>query len=234
MKIKFTVIAIILTIANVHAQNENFKHFEIDASANFWTPLSTHMKSTNSVTQYVYPDGTYVSMGALDGFGTSVAPGLNLTYFFKNKIGVSLGFYMVHMDNELSVQNTDSTFSSYENLADIPNFTLGLTGKLFTSESLQLFCETGINFIPSYSFEMQYSSESSAPPDMDADGVAIGVYCKMGANIKIVKSLYFKTALMYSFIPTELEYTNWGASAKIKEKTNLGGIGLETGLSFNF
>ncbi len=233
MKTKLSIIAILLTIATVHAQNENFKHFEIDASINFWTPSSIHMKATNSVTQ-VHIDDNYTSSGGINGYGTSLAPGLNIKYYFNKAIGISLGFYLVHMDNELSVQKTDSTFSNYENIADIPNFTLGITGKFVTSESFQLFYETGINFIPGYGLELQYSDESSDPPDMNADGLALGVYCKTGANIKIVKSLYFKTALMYSYIPTEIEYTNGEASAKMNEKTNLGGICLETGLSFNF
>jgi len=234
MKIKLTVITILISFTSLSAQTEKLKHFEINASVNFWTPTSLHLKTSNSVTQYSYPDGTYVSTRALSGFGTSLAPGLNVTYYFNNKIGISLGFHMVHMDNELSVQETDSTFSRYENIADIPNFTLGVTGKLLTSESFQLFYETGINFISGYGLELQYSDESSDPPDMNADGLALGVYCKTGANIKIVKSLYFKTALMYSYIPTEIEYTNGEASAKMNEKTNLGGICLETGLSFNF
>jgi len=234
MKIKLTVIAFLVSFASLHAQTEKFKHFEISGSVNFWTPTSLHLKTSNSVTQYAYPDGSYVSTGALSGFGASFAPGLNIKYYYNNKIGISLGFYMVHMDNELFVQETDSTFSSYENIADIPNFTLGVTGKLLTSESLQLFYETGINFIPGYDFELQYKSESSNPQDMNADDAALGVYGKTGATIKIVNSLYFKTALMYSFIPTELEYTNSEGSAKTNEKTNLGGIGLVTGLSFSF
>ncbi len=234
MKTKLTFLAVLISIASVKAQTENNKHFEISASVNFWTPTSLHIKTSNSVTQYAYPNGTYSSTGALSGFGTSFAPGLNVKYYFNSKIGISLGFYLVHMDNELYVQKTDSTFSSYENIADIFNFTLGITGKLLTSESFQLFYETGINFIPGYGLELQYSDESSDPPDMNAEGPALGVYCKTGVNIRIVKSLYFKTALMYSYIPTEIEYANGEASVKMNEKTNLGGIGLETGLSFNF
>lgn len=234
MKTKLTFLAVLISIATVKAQTADNKHFEISAAVNFWTPTSLHLKSSNSVTQYAYPDGTYLSSGAISGFGPSLAPGLTIKYSFSNKVGLALGFYMVNMDNELSVQKTDTTFSSYENIAIIPNFTLGVTGKFLTSEILQLFYETGVNFIPGYDLEMQYSDESSDPPDMNADGVALGVYCKTGANIKLSKSLNFKTALLYSYIPTELEYTNFEGSAKINEKSNLGGIALETGLSFSF
>ena len=43
-----------------------------------------------------------------------------------------------------------------------------------------------------------------------------------------------RAEIEYSFIPVELEYTNGEGSAKINEKTNLGGIGIEAGLSFDF
>lgn len=234
MKINLTMITLLMSFTSLFAQTETLKHFEISASVNLWTPTSLHLKTSGSVTQYHYPDGTYVSMGALSGYGTSLAPGFNVAYFFNNKIGISLGFYIVHMDNELFVQETDSTFSSYENIAEIPNFILGISGKNLSSKSLQMFYETGINVIPAYNLEMRYGSNSSNPPDMDAYGSALGVYGKTGVNVKILKLLSFKTGLMYSYIPAELEYTNSEASAKINEKTNLGGIGLETGLSFNF
>ena len=234
MKTKLTIIAFFLIIGSANAQNEKIKHFEIDVSVNFWTPTSLHLKAYNSVAQYSYPDGTYRSTGSLSGYGTSLAPGLNIKYYFNKAMGISLGFYMVHMDNELYVQKTDSTFSSYENFADIPNFTLGVTGNILTSNLLQLFYETGIDIIPSYNLEIQFANEISRAQDLDAFGLAFGLYCKTGVKFKIIKSLFFQSALMYSYIPAEPEYTNSEGSVKINEKTNLGGIGLETGLSFNF
>ena len=234
MKTKLTIIAFFLIIGSANAQNEKIKHFEIDVSINFWNPNSLHLKASNSVTRYRYPDGTYLSTGALSGYGTSLAPVLNIKYYFNKAIGISLGFYMVHMDNELYVQKTDSTFSSYENLADIPNFTLGVTGNILTSKSLRLFYETGIDIIPSYNLEMKFANEISQSQDLDAFGFAFGLYCKTGIKFKIINSLFFQSALMYSYIPAEPEYTNSEGSVKMNEKTNLGGIGLETGLSFNF
>ncbi len=234
MKTKFTVIAILMSIASVYAQNEQLKKFEISTSVIFWSPTSIQLKSSNSITQYAYPDGTYLSTGELSGYGTSFAPELELKYFFNNHLGILLGFYMVHMDNELFVQKTDSTFSSYENLAIIPNFTLGLAGKFSDSQAFNLFYEIGINFIPGYDFEMQYADENSDPPDLNADGIALGVFAKTGANIRVIKSLYLNTAFMYSFIPTELEYANSEGSVKTNEKTNIGGIGLQIGLSVKF
>jgi len=234
MKISLTFIAALLSFSSLFAQTTELRHFEISASAFFWTPTSSHLMSTNSVTQYAYPDGSYISTGGVIGYGPSIAPAANIKYYFNNKIGISLGFYMLHMDNELFVQTTDTTFSSYENSALIANFTLGISGKLVESKSIQLFYEAGIDFVPSYDFEMSYANESINPSDMDAYGVALGVYAKTGANFRITKSLSFRTALMYSFIPVEPEYTNYEVTAKTHLKTNIGGVGLETGLSINF
>ena len=234
MKISLTALTILLFVAGLKAQTENLKHFEIGAYVNFWTPASMHLKTSNSVTQDAYPDGTYLSAGTLSGFGTSYSPGLQLGYFFNKSTGITLGFTLMNMDNELSVQETDSTFSSYENLAQITHLSLGVSGRYLTSESLHLFYEAGIVFIPNYDLSMHYSSESSSPPDMEAIGQALGLYCKTGMNIRIISFLSFRAALEYSFIPVELEYTNGEGSAKINEKTNLGGIGIEAGLSFDF
>lgn len=232
MKVKLTIIAIILTVANIYAQNEKFKHFEIDASVNFWTPLSSHMKATNSVTQYAI-DGNYTSYGGISGYGNSIAPTLNLTYYFKNNLGISLGFYPLIMDNKLSVIETDSTFSSYENEGSIVNFTLGLSGRIPASSAFNLFYGFGVNFVPNYDLMMTYSNQSSDPSDIEAIGLALGFYFKTGIRIKLSKFISLKTGIQYSYIPSELEYTNNGGT-EIKEKTNLGGMGLQTGLSFNF
>jgi hypothetical protein len=236
MKIKLTVILISTTIAgvNLHAQTKDFKHFEVSAAVNFWTPSALHFKASDNVTQYAYPDGTYVSQGALTGYGTSVAPGVNMKYYFKNNVGLSLGLCMIHMDKQLSIIETDSTNSNFENIADIPNITLGITGRLLTSESLLVFYEAGLDFVSGYGLEIQYSDESSDPPDMNADDFALGVYAKTGASFKLFKSLYFKTSLVYSFIPAEIEYTNTEKSVKTNLSSNLGGVALETGISFHF
>ena len=102
------------------------------------------------------------------------------------------------------------------------------------SESMEIFYEAGIDFVPGYGLEMQYSTENSDPPDMNADGMAMGVYGKTGASFKMFNSFYFNTSLMYSYIPTEIEYTNSEGSAKTNLSSNLGGFGLETGISYHF
>lgn len=44
------------------------------------------MKATNSITQ-VHIDDNYTSNGGINGYGTSIAPALNVTYYFKNNLG---------------------------------------------------------------------------------------------------------------------------------------------------
>ena len=226
--------AILIAIASAHAQNEKTKHFEISISGIFWTPTAAHLKAINSVTQYAYPDGSYLTLETFSGYGNSLAPKINFKYYFNENIGLSLGLNMVNLDNKLRIQKTDTIFDSYENLALIPNITVGISGKIFHSQSLHFFYETGINFVPDYYLEMQYADHSSDPPDLNAEGMALGVYGTSGVNLKLTHLLYFQTALSYSFIPVDLEYTNGEKSVKINEKTNLGGLGLQMGLSFNF
>lgn len=234
MKVKLMVTIIFIVFAGLNAQTEDFKHFEITVSVNFWTPSDLHFKASDEVTQYAYPDGTYLSKGALTGYGTSLAPSINIKYYFKKNFGLSLGLCMVHMDKELSIIETDSTNSNYENIADIPNITLGVVGRFMPSESLNIFYEAGIDFVSGYGLEMQYSDQSSDPPDLNADDTAFGVYGKTGAGFRLFNSVYFNTSLLYSYIPADIEYTTTDKSIKKNLSTNLGGFALETGLSFLF
>ena len=234
MKVKFIIIAFLFTTISVYAQNEKLNHFEINASLLFWTPTGLHLKSLNSVTQYHYPDGSYLSEGTATGYGPSLAPGFQAKYYFNNNIGLALGFYHINMDNELSVKETDTTSSNYENIASIDNLTLGIAFRFLNSNSFHMYYETGVDFVVNYDLEMQYSTESSDPPDMDATGSSIGLYMKTGVSVKIFKALNLNTGILYNYIPVEMEYKNGEDTEKINEKTNLGGIGLETGLSVSF
>jgi len=80
---------------------------------------------------------------------------------------------------------------------------------------------------------MTSSTESSDPRDLEANDGTVGFYLKSGIKIKLYKFISLKAGFEYSFIPVELEYTN-SENVKINEKTNLGGLGVQTGLSFNF
>ena len=232
MKTKLTIIAILFTIACAQAQDTKIKHFEINVSANFWTPSSSHLKATNSVTQ-IHINDNYISDGGISGYGTSIAPKIDLTYYFNNRLGISLGFYPLIMDNKLNIQKTDTSFVNYENEAFIANFTLGLAGKIPTSTIMTLYYGFGFNFVANYDLEKKVSTQNSNPPDIEANDMTGGLYLKTGIKIKLNKFLSLISGIEYSFIPAELEYAN-SEGVKINEKTNLGGIGLQTGLSFNF
>lgn len=234
---KIFVSIILMIFVSIYAQidrNENFKHFEIDASIMLWSPTSMSIQSTNSVTQYAYPDGSYQSTGGVTGYGASITPCLNATYYFNNNLGVSLGFSLINMDNELSFQASDSTFQSYENMATISQFTLGVAGKINNSQALELYYGLGVDFVANYDLEIKYSDESTVPDDLEANDIALGLYFRTGMKIKLYKFISLKAGLEYSFVPAEIEYTNNDGSAKINEITNFGGIGLQTGLSFDF
>jgi outer membrane protein W len=234
MKVYFVIVFILLLNFNVNAQaNDNkVRHFEIDVLANFWTPTSTHLKATNSVMQ-IHIDEYYAQTGGISGYGTSVAPKVNLTYYFKNNVGMSLGFYPLIMQNELNVKETDTTFVSYTNQSTIINFTLGFAGQTASTSKINFYYGFGINFIPSYDFEMKVHTESVNPKDLEASDIALGGYIKSGIKIKLNNFISFKTGIDYSFVPRELEYNN-GDGVVMYEKTNLGGIGLNTGFSFSF
>ena len=232
MKTKLTILAILFSLAVANAQTEKFKHFEIDASVNFWTPSASHLKATNTFTQFKIDDNYYNS-GSVSGYGTSLAPIIHITYNFKNDLGLSLGFYPVLAVNELNVKKTDSTFSNFENNASIINFTLGLNGNIPSPSVLKLYYGFGVNFVPNYNLIIHMVTENSAPSDLDANNLALGFYLNSGIKIKLFKSFSFRTGFEYSFIPAELEYTN-SEGVTMQEKTNLGGIGLQAGFSIAF
>jgi hypothetical protein len=234
MKAKRLILTVLFlfVFSLINAQNEKFKHFEADLGVNFWSPSSIHLKGSNSLTRIQY-NGTSVGSGGISGYGTSFAPKFNLTYRFKNNLGVSLGFYPVITDNELFVQKTDTTFSGYENMSSIINFTLGLTGNVSTNSVVEIYYGFGLNFIPNYEFTMHVSTETGSSSDLEASDIAGGPYFKTGMKIKLYKFLYFKSGMEFSIIPTELEYTN-SEGVTYNEKTNIGGLGLHVGLSFVF
>jgi len=217
-----------------YGQTEKIKHFEFDTSIMLWSPSSLSLLSNNSVTQYAYPDGSYLSAGSISGYGTSITPALDFTYFFNKELGITLGFEHVNMDNELSVIETDSTSSNYENIASVDHLTLGGMIRLDHSPRVRSYYSFGIDLVANYDLEQQYSDESSDPPDLNADDSAIGLYFEAGLRVRLYKFVSLNSGLNYSYIPVEMEYTNSEGTVKINEKTNLGGIGLKTGLTFDF
>jgi len=224
-------IAGICTITSVSAQNEKYKRFEIDVCVNFWTPSSQHLKATNSITQ-VYVDDNYASTGVIGGYGNSIAPDIDLTYYFKKNLGVTLGFSPIFMNNEMNIQESDTSSTIYENTGSIINFTLGLTGTISNSSNIKLFYGFGVNFVPNYTFT-KHIEEGGNYFDIEASNLAFGFYFNTGMKIKLSKFISLKAGIDYSYLPADPEYSN-SDGVKIFESANIGGIGLQTGLSFNF
>ena len=231
MKTKFTIIAILFVTTSVFAQNEKYKRFEIDVSVNFWTPSSQHLKATNSITQ-VFVDDNYVSTGVFGGYGNSIAPDIDLAYYFKKNLGISLGFSPVFMNNEMNIQETDTSSTIYENTGSIINFKLGLTGTISNSSNIKLYYGFGVNFVPNYTFT-KYFEKGGNYFNIEASNLALGFYFSTGMKIRLFKFISLKTGIDYSYIPADPEYSN-SDGVKIFESANIGGLGLQAGLSFNF
>jgi outer membrane protein W len=231
MNRKLVILLFFLSIITANAQSGKFKHFEIDLLSNFWTPSSAHLKATNSVTQ-IRIGNNYISNGGINGYGTSYTPALNITYYFTENWGISLGFRPLVVDNQLSVIETDSTFANYENEGSIDNLTLGFVGRIRTSSPFDIMFGFGFDFVVNYDLMITMSTESSNPSDLEASDAAVGFYFVTGMKFKLYKFISFKTGMEFTFIPAELEYRSSDA-VKRNVKTNLGGIGLQAGLSFN-
>jgi len=234
MRTKLVIAFMLISIFSVKAQTEEFNHFEVGLSALFWSPTSLHLKSSNNITSIQPQVGNAYSMGSMSGYGPGIAAMLNAKYYFNENIGIAFSIQMLHLLNELQVNTTDTSFEEYGNEATLPFINLGLAGKISTNSPIKPFYELGISFCPGYGFEKRYKTNLYNPQDFNAEGVAIGLYLASGINIKLSKSLYFNTAAYYSFIPATLDYTQTSDGVSFTEETNIGGIGIQTGLIFNF
>ena len=124
----------------------------------------------------------------------------------------------------------------YKNTASINNLRLGLSGRVYEKSRFGFIFSTGINYVASYDMKMDHGGAGLDPSYLHSTGTCIGVYFNTGINIKIYKGLYFATQFDYTYIPTELTYTYSDATLDLIqiEQTNLGGLGLQMGLGFQF
>jgi len=224
----------LFSITTLYAQSEKSKHLEIGLSALFWNPSSLHLKATNTTTTIRPPSGNPYSVGAMSGYGNGFAPMFFAKYYFNDNLGIAFRFHAIHLLNELTVNTTDTSFEEYGNEAFIPRFSLGLAGKFGKTSSIKPFYELGATFIPGYDLEMRYHTNNYHPQDFNADGSALGLYFVAGIDIKLFKFIYLNTAFNYSFIPTSLDYTQTSGNAEMVEDTDLGGFGVQVGLTLKF
>ena len=233
LKTKFILMFMLCGTLALNAQSNDFKHLEIGLSALIWSPTSAHMKATNQTYTIPMPNGHYTS-STVSGYGSGVAPNLNVKYYFNKNIGLSFNFKLIYLENYLNVQPTDTSSEEFDNIAYIAFFNLGFTGRFFPNKNLQPYYEMGITFCPSYDMEIKYSSNGNERPDLEAEGAALGLYFVGGVNIKLAKHFNLSTGVFYSFIPVAFEYSNSEGSVRSNVDTNLGGIGLQLGLNYSF
>lgn len=217
MKKIFITLLLLFSLIYTKAQDSTYIHFDIKVSAIFWTPTSTHLLGT-------YRIGSF---NKVDGFREAVIPAVELSYFFKNNIGISVGY------NYLQLEKVEG---EYKNAAYINNLRLGISGRLYEKSRFGFTFSTGLNYIASYDMMMDHGDPRLDPSNLRATGTSIGVYFNTGINIKIFKGLYFATQFDYTYIPTELTYTYSDDILDLTqtEQSNLGGLGLQMGLGFQF
>ncbi len=236
MKNLIFIIAFLTSISSFSQEN-NIKHFEISVSALFWTPTSTHMKATNSLMSIIPPDSYTSSDADVIGYGSCIAPKIQTNYFFKNYLGLSFGLNYLSIQNYLEFTDASTPITGetnkFHNEAKILNLQLGYAGQTNDYARIHIYYGAGVNYTPYYSLKHNTEINTNEFPSYSAEAWAIGAYINAGMQIKIFPFIYFTMGLEYSYIPHTLKYTSFGATDH-EEKTDLGGIAGQIGLSFKF
>ncbi len=228
---KFTIVTVALLIAIMQgfAQDEKNKHFEIDAMIGFYSYSSSFFHALNSVTLI---DGVPGATAEFSGYGESILPAFNVSYFFKNNIGITAGFLAISASNDLFVDDASGT--NYNYCIDQYNISLGITGRLNFKESpLSVNIGSGIIAAP---FDISESiTTNSSGSYLSGNNGGVGFYGNAAFQIKIISFLSFKTEFNYSFIPAGITLNNdEGTVQQNIDNLNIGGITLKTGLSVQF
>ena len=214
------------------------RHLNIEISTLFWSPTDANIQKSNSLVGTMPYNYSTNYMPTLYGYGSCIAPAMHINYFFRNFLGIRTGFNYLHILN--SVEYKGQTYSQTgsldktQNEARIINLKLGYIGQTKNKALIHLYYGIGFNFIPSYLFDMSYPNFIESP-DYNAKGNAIGFYIESGMKIKIYRFVYFNLGMEYSYTPTTLKYyDNYENLKSFEQKSNLGGVAANIGLSFNF
>ncbi len=204
---------------NIKAQDSTYKHYEVSMSAMYWSPLSAHLSGG------YYTPGNLFSKFA--GYGNTIAPTINMTYYFKSNIGISVAY------NYMALEKMQE---DYKNIAEFHNIRFGIRGRFFEKSLLGLSFSTGINYVPNYNFKVPMRFSKPQGMELNAKGSTYGAYFNARLRVRIYKGLSFITSFDYTYIPVELNYSATYQNYELVqiEKTNLSGIGIQTGLSFIF
>lgn len=226
---KMTIIFLTLALAssNGFAQDEETRHFEIDVMVGMHQYSSSFFHAVNSVTWYHNPDG---NIPQFSGFGTSMMPAFNVSYFFNNDIGISVGYSPISAEHSLYIENT----GNYYNRIEQNNISIGVIGKINTKET-PISINVGAGFIIApYEISKHFETDAGGYY-LDGSSTGAGLYGMASFQIRIMEFLQYKTGIDYNFIPTDINL--YDTSQDIEENIenlNIGGFTLKTGLSFIF
>jgi hypothetical protein len=228
-KITFTILILAFAFVQGFSQDEKTKHFEVDAMLGMHSYSNAFFHAINSVTWIQDPSS---NMTEFSGYGKSIQPAVNISYFFKNSIGVTAGLLVISAENDLYVD--DGSGSNYDFSADQYNVSFGVAGRIHSNGSpFSIQMGSGLvvaNFDISESF-----TNNNGGTYLAGNDVGLGYYGSGAFRIRILSFLSFKTELAYSFIPAEI--TLYGSDGNIEQNINnlnIGGMAIKTGLSFQF
>ncbi|MCK5857186.1 MAG: outer membrane beta-barrel protein [Bacteroidales bacterium] len=236
MKLLIVFILIIISIA-AKAQTNQLRHIEIGVSSLFWTPTAEHMKANNSLLDASIPNGYYDPFPNSAGYGQGVAPAMHVCYYFKNYLGAYLGFNYLSLTNHLEYPTKTYLMTGdlnvFHNEAQIINLKIGYAGQTKRESRVNMFFGAGLNYIPSYSMNLNTETNFFEQPTYEAKGNSFGFYVNSGLKIQLIKSISLNIGIEYTNNIKTLKYIGAPHSG-FEKKTNLGGIAGQIGLSFNF
>lgn len=236
MKTRTIISIFILTFLsfNTFSQNFKFKHFEIDLCLSFWSPKSPVFQANSTTTNIFIPEANYTYTTAMhSGFGNSFGPDFKVSYYFKNDLGIAIGFAPYMMTNDLFVQLSDSTSIQYNNYAEIMNITIGFEKRIINTEGFKFSFGAGANLVPDFGLHLETITQDEQTY-LEAQNGSIGLYVDLGLKIQIYKFIYLKTEFKYSYIPIE-DFVLYGNNTEIRyQEVDLGGTSIICGLSFVF
>ncbi len=208
-------------------ESGDFDRLEIDVFVNFWDPMGSEIKSVDDVYVYKVNQDYYYNF-VFGGFGQSINPAINISYFITKRVGLTIGGNFLMLCNEREYNTGDSSIYLV-NEGSIDNLTFGFVFRETSRDNnFNLYYSFGFDYVTNYNLTMKVNDN----PDMSALGTAMGVYAMTGMSIRLYKMLHLKSRIYYSFIPTGLEFRL--NDDVIHEDVTLGGLGMMVGLGFKF
>ena len=210
---KFLTVSFMVLLLSQAADD---KKYELEVGLGVWSPLGGHFIATSSTV-------STSSSANFSGYGMAPQLLLNLNYYTSRNFGFIFGLNPVIMDN--TVEHNQVT---QENSGTQINVLLGITGQTDFSTHQLFYYAAGLQV---NIFDMTQSVTNSL--DWDTNGVALGLFYRLGVKLKITQSLRLLTGLEYTVIPASFTYTNSsGASWDVDD--NFGGMSFQTAVTLAF